>query len=467
MFVRGVDIAMAKGYSPISLLAKKLFHRSSRRWAAKGALAIADQGLFAGSNFILNVLLARWLTPAEYGTFALAYSAFLLFAALHSAAFVEPMLVFGAGKYCNNLDEYLGILIRGHFLLMIPVSLIIAFTGGIISHWSSASVGYSFLALAPAVPFVLLMWLLRRAFYIELLPGWAMCGGALYLFALVLLLFVLRTTQRLSTVMALLIMCLAAAATSLLLLLILHPRWASSSDVNSAEVASSHWRYGQWSIAAAIVSWFPLNIYYLVLPAWAGFAGSAALRALMNLINPGMHVLIALATLLLPILVRNRAEGGKEKVSRTMRIAALIFVAGTALFSLGLWLSRVYVFEALYRGKYQDAGFKPLLFLLLSLVATSCAAVLTAGLMALERPDKNFWAYVASTVVAVVVGLPLTAFRGVEGGAEGLFVSATVTAGLMYFFYRRCTLSKPDIPVTSREEAYLGNGERKARLRRA
>ena len=46
-------------------------------WLTKGCLAVADQGVFAVSNFLLNILLARWLAPADYGAFALAYSVFL------------------------------------------------------------------------------------------------------------------------------------------------------------------------------------------------------------------------------------------------------------------------------------------------------------------------------------------------------------------------------------------------------
>ncbi|MDP9159450.1 MAG: hypothetical protein M3O09_04380 [Acidobacteriota bacterium] len=442
-------------------LTEKLFHRDSRLWAVKGALAITDQGLFAGSNFILNVLLARWLTPAEYGTFSLAYSAFLLFVAFHSAAFVEPMLVFGPGKYHQRLDEYLGILIRSHFLVMLPVSGCIVLGSIIISHSSSTAVGHSFLGLAVAVPFILLMWMLRRAFYVELRPGWAMCGGALYLVVLVVLLFVLKATHTLSTVTALIIMCAASAVTSFLLILLLHPhRNSASGKLDPTEVALSHWRYGRWSIAGAIVSWFPLNIYYLVLPAWAGLAGTAALRALTNLINPGTHVLIALSTLLLPVLVRNRRDGGKRTVNRTMGAALLVFLFSTGTFSCGVWLFRARIFHLLYSGKYQEIGVRPLLFLLLGLLATCFWAVFGAGLMALERPDLNFWSNVGATTTAVAIGLPLTALRGVEGAAEGLFLSAVVTAGLMYFFYRRAEFRDLHVLSSPGSEAYLVEGAR-------
>ncbi|MDR7400087.1 MAG: hypothetical protein QN144_12370, partial [Armatimonadota bacterium] len=71
----------------------------ARVWASRGLWAVADQGLFSGANFVVNVLLARWLSPAEYGAFAVALSIFYLLAGFHSAVLTEPMMVFGAGRY--------------------------------------------------------------------------------------------------------------------------------------------------------------------------------------------------------------------------------------------------------------------------------------------------------------------------------------------------------------------------------
>src|SRR5437764_4410987 len=101
----------------------------ARHWAGKGVLAVADQALFAGGNFLVNVLLARWMTPSEYGAFALAYAVFLLFAALHAAVLVEPMMVFGSGKYAGRPHDYFTILIRGHFMVIVPASLLLAGVG--------------------------------------------------------------------------------------------------------------------------------------------------------------------------------------------------------------------------------------------------------------------------------------------------------------------------------------------------
>jgi len=67
-------------------------------WAKQGIWAIIDQALFSGANFIVNILLARWLSQEQYGAFAVALSIFYLLAGFHTAVLTEPMMVFGLEK---------------------------------------------------------------------------------------------------------------------------------------------------------------------------------------------------------------------------------------------------------------------------------------------------------------------------------------------------------------------------------
>ena len=172
--------------------------RQSVRWAAKGGLAILDQGLFAGANFVVNILLARWLTPEDYGAFALAYSIFLLFAAFHTAILTEPMMVFGAGRYAGKFDRYLGILLRGHFALMVPASLVLAGVALLLGRLYSPSVEHAFLGLAVAAGFILLLWLLRKVFHVTSQPGWAVLGSATYCAGVLACTCLLQASGRLS-----------------------------------------------------------------------------------------------------------------------------------------------------------------------------------------------------------------------------------------------------------------------------
>ena len=85
-----------------------------RSWVRKGTLAVLDQGLISGSNFLISILLARWMGAAQYGAYALAFSIFLLFLVSYQALVLEPMCVFGPAQYRECEPEYFGTLLRMH-----------------------------------------------------------------------------------------------------------------------------------------------------------------------------------------------------------------------------------------------------------------------------------------------------------------------------------------------------------------
>jgi len=87
------------------------------RWVTKGGLAIVDQGLISGSNFLIGILLARWLMPEAYGAFALAFSVFLLLSYVYQSFLAEPQAVFSGSAYSGSLRGYLKTLLGIHLIL--------------------------------------------------------------------------------------------------------------------------------------------------------------------------------------------------------------------------------------------------------------------------------------------------------------------------------------------------------------
>jgi len=410
--------------------------RSWLPWVGKGSLAILDQGLFASLNFVLNVLLARWLAPADYGAFALAFSVFLLLGVFHNAFFTEPMLVFGPGKYRERFPEYLGILLRGHFALMLPGAALLAATAFLLGWLYSPAVERAFLALAIAGPFLLLLWLLRRAFYVRLNPGWAAAGGVVYLLILLAGALTLRGAGRLTPATGFLTMAAGSLIACLLLLVLLRPRWAADSSAIRA-VAADHWRYGKWPAAGGGPGWVTDNIYFLVLPAWVSLADAGALKALLNLAMPALQSVSALGVLLLPILVRDRDGGGPRAMRRTIKLSLALFLFGSTCYLALLCGFRLQIFHFLYAGKYAAYASWPLLLVGLLPLAQSLPAVIGGALRALERPNLAFWSCVGSGTVALALGVPLAIGLGVGGALVGLVASYVAMAALMLFFLVR------------------------------
>lgn len=83
-------------------------------WATRGAMAALEQGSVSGSNFVLSVAMARWLSPAAYGEFAVGFSMLLLAAAIFQAVFLAPLMVHLPTLDAAQRAGYLRTLLRMH-----------------------------------------------------------------------------------------------------------------------------------------------------------------------------------------------------------------------------------------------------------------------------------------------------------------------------------------------------------------
>jgi len=104
-------------------------------WSGKVAAALADQGVVAGSGLIVNILLARWLAPAQYGVYTVAFSIFLFCTGFHNALVIEPMSVFGPSSYRSYLRAYLGKVVRLHFVVCLLLVSLLGLAVAVSGHW--------------------------------------------------------------------------------------------------------------------------------------------------------------------------------------------------------------------------------------------------------------------------------------------------------------------------------------------
>lgn len=400
-----------------------------RNWLGKSVWALMDQCLFAFSNFLLNVCLARWLAPDSYGAFSLAFSVFLFVGVVHTSIFTEPMLVFGSGRYEKSQKVYLQSLVRLHWTKGWPVAAILICIGSLF-YWNNSALS-SILFLSIACGSMLYQWLIRRACYLQQQPSLAAIGGFLYLALVITGLFLLRATGNLDAIHALAVMAISSLASGYLIQwkLLRSGLLTEETGPGERELIEAHWDYGRWSIATGVIGWLSGNIAMVTLPWWHGNAPTATFRAGLNLILPVQQLLAAAGPLLLPFLVRRRTD---PNYATTALRCSLGFMLPPLLWTLFLFGAGPTVGRLLYSGQYT---FEPSLLLALGLTATiaSFNLVVSTALRAMERPKLAFHGYAASAVVSLVVGLPLIVLTGIDGAAWSLVLAVLVTAGVLTF----------------------------------
>lgn len=396
-------------------------------WIMKGSIAVMDQGLIAGSNFAIGILLARWLAPEQYGAYAVAFAVFLLFGMLYQSLLMEPVGVFGVSVYGDRLRGYLKSLLRVHLLTVLPLVIALSLAAGI-SFWLGQADGLpaGLLGLALSTPFVLLFWLVRRAFYLHHSPAPAVLGAALYCSLGLGGLYLAYRIHMLSPAAAFLCMGVGAIGAGAFLLnyLRLHlPKTGIPPSV--AEVWKRHWRYGKWALGSAAMMWVPANIFYPMVSSFKGMAQAGELKALMNFATPMLQFYGAIALLLLPHATRVHAQQSKAALRKAaLRITTLCVLSSGAYWVVLLVFQRR-IFHVLYSGRYTEVQY---LLPVVALASLSWSAFFGPAtvLRAMEAPDQVFGAVALASCISVLVGVPATKVLGVQGAAWAMAISETL-----------------------------------------
>ena len=417
----------------------KVFIR--KEWLQKTFWAIMDQGLFAISNFLLNILLARWLSPRDYGAFTVAYSVFLLCGAFHDALLTEPMMVFGPGRFRSQLQLYLSRLLLPHVIFVLLSSTAVLVCTLLLWTLIGEVPLNVLVAVSVAIPFLLTLWLFRRMSFVHSGPHIAAQSAPLYLTTLLIGIVALNQYRVLSPFPA--FAAVTFASICMILLLIYRLNVGLPPDLRSSrDILNAHWTYGRWALATSVLSWVPSNLYFLLLPIWAGLESSGALRASLNLVMPLMHIFTALGSALLPIFVKSRTRADFTAI--TCRIFTALLLASVIYWLLVKHFGSI-VIQWVYQENYTLYG-NFLWVIGLLPVAVAATSVFGNALRALEKPRTLFISYICSTVVTLTAGIWLVANWGVVGAALGWVIAYAAASGtVMWSFLRRGSFIETDL----------------------
>jgi len=392
------------------------------KWGVKSGVSIVDQAVFSGSSFLLSLLLARWLSPGEYGTYAIAFSIFLFIAGFHNALILDPMYVLGSSRHTEDFRQYVSSLMWLHFALTLAAGLVLAVSALFIRR-SAPTLSSSLAGLAITCPFTLLFWLMRSACYVRTRPDLSLRGGALYaicLFGVVILLFIRKTLSPFSVFTA---MALASTAASAVLMAVLgvRPRdmaWPAVSPL-IRPLIRENWGYGKWIVGSAFVYWLSGAVYVPLVGTLAGLDEAGAFQAMQNLLRPLQQSLTALNTLFLPFISRQRRERGDAYLKKTIPTIVIVSTLVSVAYFIFLLLAQRWLIPVLYKNSFY-IGFADLLpYLWIATLLSAVTQGLVIGLKTLERTELLFKGQAIGALFTMTVGLYLVYAFKVRGAALG------------------------------------------------
>jgi len=442
---------MSKGITQQEAMDAGSFMSRVVRWVSKGGLAILDQGLISGSNFMVSILLARWLMPDQYGAYAVAFGIYMMLSLVYQSLVLEPMGVFGGSVFRTNLRGYVRTLVSIHVVLSVTIFAALVGSWAISHHLSSGSAVTGALGgIAFASPCLMLFALARRCFYVELSPAPAAAGAFIYSTVVLAGLYLVYQRSLLSPFVAFLLLGAGALVTGIVLMFGVRSKLSGSGPAPKlGEAWQRHWRYGRWALAGCIAGWLPSYIYFPLLSSFTGMAESGQLKALMNLTLPFEQMKGALVMLVLPYAARIAEQNGKAG-ARVLGIRlTLASIVGAVLYWAVIIPLHKPLFHLLYSGRYLDVAYL-LPALALGQVFWSATFGPSLALRAMESPASVFAALGVATLASLVVGVPATWAFGLKGAIWGSNAADVFSFVALWVVLQRKLAHSSTLPARSR-----------------
>jgi O-antigen/teichoic acid export membrane protein len=208
------------------------------------------------------------------------------------------------------------------------------------------------------------------------------------------------------------------------------------------EVWTEHKRWAIWGVPNVAARWFPINAYYVFMPALlpgaAGLAATAQLRVIMTLVMPMLQLQGALSGSLISTLSRRGAGSAGSAAGRVLGF--VLAVSGAYALALG-WAGPSIV-PRIFGGHYLPSA-TSLWLAGLTLVASAAASVLRTTLLAAEQPRRVFIATTLSALATLSLGVWTSRAYGVIGAVLGMAAASSVQAAAMAFALRSSRHSRP------------------------
>jgi O-antigen/teichoic acid export membrane protein len=405
----------------------------------KSALSLMDQGLTSAAGFGINLFLARWMPADVYGAFALAFAGFLFVSGFHNVLLLEPLSVMGPSRHATNLPAYFRAQLVIHAVLVGTLSVFVLLAGLVFWQLAPQSpLAGAVIGSGIVLPFLLLLWLMRRMCYVMQQPSAAVLGSGFYFSFILTGLFVLRHFGRVSPFTAFLLMgCGSLFGTYILVgQLGLRKRKAAIASVISwGAVLQESWTYGRWLVGSTVFYSVSTQMQAFLAAGILGLGAAGILRAMQLPSLVMTQVITATGLLVLPSLSYDFGCGSIERMRHRALVVSLS-LSGMALVSVvALALTAGRAEHLLFGGKYAAyAWLMPVLALIP--LTNSIATGYSMALRASQKPQFDLLSKIIAAPASVISAFLFMHWWGLAGAAASMVLSFATISGVTIACFR-------------------------------
>jgi len=388
------------------------------------------------SNFAVGVAVARVAGVAGLGAYSLAYTAWLVLAAVHRSLITDPMAIEN-DLHQPDAKGHMRAGLAAELLLGIGSCLVFLALGGVLLASGQHAYGVGFLAIAPWLPFLLVQDYWRWVGFMKAEPAKSLANDVLFCCVQVAAFALLFAVGLRSTVLAIGAWgfgSLAGAAFGL-------RQFGTLPTLQFGALRlRKRWRMSKWLLGTSTTAWGATQSAAILTGAILGPVGLGGLKAATSLVSgPALVLVQAGGSVGLPEASRALADRGWSGLRRVER-----FVTLAGVLSVGLIMVVVLIFGRQLLGDFYGHEFER--YGNIADILAGSFLVSTFGLgaiLSLKTTRQSVQLFkmslvnLSASVVAVAILAPLF---GLMGAAVATLIAtclATITVVVLHLWLSR------------------------------
>ncbi len=394
--------------------------------AGKNALALLDQAVVSGTNFLTTVLIGRWASVRELGVYSLGFSLLVAWTTAQDALIVLPYTIYRHRAQPGTQAQYAGSVLVHQGLLSALVMVVLIAVAAVLS-WSGAVPGLASVTwvLAGVMPFACLREFGRRIAFAHLRVGQALLLDSVAAAAQLAGLAWLLALGTLSATSAYVAIGLACALSGGIWLYQARGNFVIRWD-RVWGTLRRNWSLGKWLFAwqatLAVQAYF---IHWLL--AWlVGPTATGVYAACMTVVLFSNPFVLGIANALAPRAAHALNHGGVAELWRVIFHTTLLLGTAMGLFCIVVVVGGEWIMDLLYDGPQYDGHGHTVAVLALAMLASALGMPATNGLMAAERTAAVFKIALLALAVSVLLVPVLVIWFGLPGAAYGFLAGNVV-----------------------------------------
>lgn len=406
----------------------------NRLWTrfAQLNLALIDQALVSGVNFLTGILLARYLGIKEFGVFSLAWMAVLLANSFQTAFINNPMMSVGPKLAKEEEAVYFGsILLQQLAFLLATFALL---TTAIMASeyffplWEAKALA---LPLACAVLTSQTHDFFRRYFYTRgkapiVLRNDLVCYGGRMAF----LIFLFYTGMA-STSNVIWVLSISFLAGSLIGFLQMETtQWPSLAAFKSH--CLRHWGLSKWLVASASLKWLSGNLFVIVAGATLGATAAGALKAAQSIMGVAHILFYGLENIAIVKASRALGKDGIRAMKAYLGKLSFLVVLPTVFFAIVVSVAPELLLTTLFGSEY-GPYYWVLRGYALAYVIMAMNLPLSIGLKSLEQTHPVFISFVLAMLFSAIASGPFVGRFGLSGAVSGVVLVVAIRFIVLFF----------------------------------